>query len=574
MASLACWTCRLRRKRCDRTQPVCKSCASLSISCCYSQERPEWMDGGEKQLAKTQAIKAQVKQGATARRGGSEAAIRVFSLHTSQQAERSPTVAPELSPASSPGPPQRSGSSSATTTDESAVEETENFLTTLYLDTVFPLLFPQYEPTTLSGGRSWISALLKTNKAVFHSALGTSAYYFALMLAKDATHTLRTPCEQHLWDTLAKHMEMSIKTIKHDMDQYHLQGSCSDVFSKLHVLEGVVQYLIFATAMPQGANWKIHLSAALTLLNEILQSHGTNDGAYSLEKVIQMMDKPSIFDGMYLGFRVWNNDQAAFQFYTSFLLHADVVSSIQLGQPSQLRPHYQSLIAGREAFMAPDGSTQPLPGLEAFVGCHGWVLTTLSEISEMEAKKRSSKRKEEWFSDELIRKSHYLKTKLQISMEGIDANIGPECHTTQLDSMRSCKQDRTTQLQKDIIITEIWLHAAIIYLSVVSDGWQPSSLHIREHVNSILGILDIFSSELSIRSLMLPLCISGFLAMPEQESQFRRIFSALGLLQTPGPAKWALRLIEQVWELRHELDGDRWGLYDCFQIMGSEVLLI
>lgn len=532
------------------------------------------MDGGEKQLEKTQTIKAQVKQGVTARRGGSEAAIRVFSLHTSQQAERSSTVALEISPTSSSDPSQPSGDSLATAADGSTVEETENFLITLYLDTVFPLLFPQYEPSTLTGGRSWISAVLKTNKAVYQSALSTSAYYFSLILAKDATHTLRTPCEQYLWDTLAKHMEMSINAIQYDMDQYHLQGSCSDVFSKLHVLEGVVQYLIFTTAMPQGADWKIHLLAAVTLLNEILESHGTTNGAYSLEKIIQALDKPSIFDGIRLGFRVWNNDQAACQFYTSFLLYADVIASIQLGRPSQLRHYHQSLIASREAFMAPVGSTQPLPGLETFFGCHGWILTTLSEISEMETTKRSLQLKMECLSEKLVRKGYNLKTKLQISLEGIDTNVRPECHVTQLDSMRSCNQNKKPQLQKENLLTKIWLHAAIIYLSIVLDGWQPNNPYIRENVNSILDILDIFSSELSIRSLMLPLCISGFLAIPEQEHTFRRISSALGSLQALGPAKRALQLIEQVWELRDELDRDSWGLYDCFQLMGSEVLLV
>ncbi|KAK1240178.1 hypothetical protein MKX08_007620 [Trichoderma sp. CBMAI-0020] len=282
----------------------------------------------------------------SARPGGSEAAIRIFSLY--QQAEPSAHAA-----------------------HGSAAEGTENFLITLYLDTVFPLLFPQYKPKTLSGGRSWISALLKTNKAVYHSALSTSAYYFVLMLAKNATHTLRAPCEQHVWDTLNKHMEMSIIAIKHDMDQYHLQGSCSDVFSKLHVLEGVVQYLIFATAMPQGADWRIHLSAALTLLDEILQSHGTSNGTCSLENVIQAMDKPSIFVGIDLGFRVWNSDQAAFQFYVPFLLYADVMASIQLGRPLQLRCHHRTFIASPKATIASDGSSQPLQGLEAYIGCHG-----------------------------------------------------------------------------------------------------------------------------------------------------------------------------------------------------------
>lgn len=529
------------------------------------------MDGAEKQLAKTQAIKAQVKQGVTTRRGGSEAAIRVFSLHTNQQAELSPTAAPETSPASSSSPSQTSGFSSAHAANGSAAEETENFLITLYLDTVFPLLFPQYKPSTLSGGRSWISALLKTNKAVYHSALSTSAYYFTLVLARDATHTLRTPCEQYIWDTLDKHMEMSIRAIKHDTDQYHLQGSCSDVFSKLHVLEGVVQYLIFATAMPQGADWEIHLSAAITLFKKILQSHGTSNGTCSLEHVIQIMEKPSIFVAIDLGFHVWNNDQAAFQFYASFLLYADVVASIQLGRPSQLQHHHQSLMTSREACIAPHGSAQPLPGRETCIGCHGWVLTTLSEISEME---RSAQSQEKKVLAELMEKGHNLRRKLHVSMEELEANFRSNCHTMQVGAMRSCDQSNILQLQKDILITKVWLHSAMIYLSVVLDGWKPSRLDIRENVTSILSVLEVFSSELSIRSVMLPFCIAGFLATPEKECTFRHFFSALESLQALGAAKRALQLIEQIWGLRDGMDENSWGLYDCFQMMGSDVLLI
>ncbi|KAK1240179.1 LOW QUALITY PROTEIN: hypothetical protein MKX08_007621 [Trichoderma sp. CBMAI-0020] len=91
-------------------------------------------------------------------------------------------------------------------------------------------------------------------------------------------------------------------------------------------------------------------------------------------------------------------------------------------------------------------------------------------------------------------------------------------------------------------------------------GWQPHSLYIHEN--------------LSIRSVMFPFCIAGFLAKREQECTFRRFFSTSESFQSLGPAKRALRLIEQVWELQDDLDENSWGLYDCFQIKGSDVLFI
>jgi hypothetical protein len=41
-----CWTCRLRRKKCDETRPGCERCRKLNFPCDGYGERPAWMDGG------------------------------------------------------------------------------------------------------------------------------------------------------------------------------------------------------------------------------------------------------------------------------------------------------------------------------------------------------------------------------------------------------------------------------------------------------------------------------------------------------------------------------------------------
>lgn len=66
--SNGCWTCRIRRKRCDEVQPACRTCKSLHIDCVYSERRPDWMDGGEKRKERMAIIKMQVKENASHRR--------------------------------------------------------------------------------------------------------------------------------------------------------------------------------------------------------------------------------------------------------------------------------------------------------------------------------------------------------------------------------------------------------------------------------------------------------------------------------------------------------------------------
>jgi hypothetical protein len=63
-----CWICRLWRKKCDENRPSCSPCRTFGIDCNYDSARPEWIDGGAKQLEMSEFIKAQVKIGAHLRR--------------------------------------------------------------------------------------------------------------------------------------------------------------------------------------------------------------------------------------------------------------------------------------------------------------------------------------------------------------------------------------------------------------------------------------------------------------------------------------------------------------------------
>jgi len=60
---VGCWTCRLRRKKCDELRPECATCEGLRITCHGYGQRPEWLDGGEKEKAAAE-IRRQIKNSA------------------------------------------------------------------------------------------------------------------------------------------------------------------------------------------------------------------------------------------------------------------------------------------------------------------------------------------------------------------------------------------------------------------------------------------------------------------------------------------------------------------------------
>ncbi|KAK6860978.1 fungal-specific transcription factor domain-containing protein [Apiospora arundinis] len=57
-----CWTCKLRRKKCDESRPTCQTCESLLITCEGYGPRPTWMDRGPLEKETAEKVKMAVAQ--------------------------------------------------------------------------------------------------------------------------------------------------------------------------------------------------------------------------------------------------------------------------------------------------------------------------------------------------------------------------------------------------------------------------------------------------------------------------------------------------------------------------------
>ena len=105
-----CWTCRLRRKKCDEGRPQCSTCESLSITCYGFGPKPDWMDGGEKERAVAHGLKEIVKH--TARRKPTSQfskqhhpMVRIAPKSSNDLVENSPSSGPESSHGHTVTPP-------------------------------------------------------------------------------------------------------------------------------------------------------------------------------------------------------------------------------------------------------------------------------------------------------------------------------------------------------------------------------------------------------------------------------------------------------------------------------------
>lgn len=233
----------------------------------------------------------------------------------------------------------------------------------------------------LAGGRSWLLTMLKPNQAAFHAAISLSAYYFTRLLARDATNTLRAPCEQHVWDTWASHMDLSMQLVRQNLSDANAGRKQTDVFRQSRVLDSIVHLLIFEASLANSGDWNLHLTAALSQLHGIFRMHGLKHGKYHLHSVLLNKQRSSVFDVNYLGYHVWSADQTSFQFSTAILLYADIVASVCLRRAPQLRHCHYDLIAKSNTVTT---QGDQLVHMEHYFGCYGWAFMLIGDISALD----------------------------------------------------------------------------------------------------------------------------------------------------------------------------------------------
>jgi hypothetical protein len=270
-----CWTCRLRKKKCDEGRPQCSTCESLAITCHGYGPKPDWMDGGESERTIANDLKETVKH--TSR--------RKYTGSTSNLGDHIVPIAPKSQSRSVEGSSTTTGLSSRRDTsspsnsallhendvkivqdgvavslsiqhlfrgnsnhikDEPTFNHTKNesmfpssagnaVLLMNFLDNVFPLEFPLYRPEILEGGRGWLLALLLRTEPLYHTALAFSAYHRRTIL--DAK--MSQPRQIAAVVQQEKHLQICIQMLNQSA-----HNSCT-ISNKLGIATSVIQLVFF-----------------------------------------------------------------------------------------------------------------------------------------------------------------------------------------------------------------------------------------------------------------------------------------------------------------------------------------
>ncbi len=442
----------------------------------------------------------------------------------------------------------------------------------IYLDYVFPFLFPFYRPPLLETGRHWLLSLLCQNEVSFHTAASLSSYFFQVVL-QDGRQDVQDSCKALVWRQLMGQIDMAFTKIQQGIEDINRRGVQAALMESAHVLGEIIQLLFMEVTVRRNANWTIHLIPALVLFEDIFKYHGTLSSQPNLDLLLRQMHPPFVTTGMAHTKPLPNTaDQSALFFFMAILLFIDIVSSTALEQPPRLQRYHLHLLSSHPA-------AETSVSLEAFVGCQNWVFLAISDISTLNAWKKNAKRVGNLSVIDLVNRAQPICQALEKGLMGLDANT-TSGHSTvtaagRLDGYYTRLEGRTTDQASIKTATRAWAHAANIYLSVVLSGWQPGCTDVQINVAKVLTHLQgVVESPAQLRSLAWPLCVAGCLALPSQEQEVRCIVASMGELGVFGTMSEARDILEAVWSSRNTLDRDAWDIDACLRILGSPALLV
>ncbi|KAL3422756.1 hypothetical protein PVAG01_06912 [Phlyctema vagabunda] len=563
-----CWTCRLRRKKCDEVRPECLRCASVNVACCYGP-KPEWI--GNSALAKDELarIKAVVGASANRKRAAFRARARVSSEASTQYSPSSQSVPknqeqslllPSFSEISSGVRPHDRGYWNANETKSfwypKWVEDHEASLMMHYLDNVFFLQFRFHTPSLSAGGRGWLLSLLTRTKPLYHAALSLSALHQQSLLCLG-----QDQAQMDTFHELERHHNLTLQELQLFIRAQSENASEQGRFKgNIQILACMVELISFELFNGGISNWQVHLAAASTL---ILSLHGISQNDQNDPEVPHEPRRSLVrYASQDSTSRAMSSEHAALEFLTGAVIWFDILACVSTGARPYLSDYHTDFLTATP--WNRDIRENGVIELDTIMGCRNWVMVLIGRIAQL-GQQQSLRA----FSDQQVREQQ---TMIRDELSLKDAQIQSD-----IDSMRSrhdgpppaYSPEEYKRYTTDVV-THIFACAADVYL-----GNIVGSIGIDCQMEPIISALKMIPDPRMMRGLVWPLCVAGCMAKtPSEQAYFRSVTSvAVNDSRTFGNSKQALEILEKAWDmqLRTEPSVD---CTTCIREMGTCVLLV
>ncbi|RFU35074.1 hypothetical protein B7463_g1279, partial [Scytalidium lignicola] len=493
-----CWTCRLRKRKCDEKKPTCSECVFLGLNCHGYAERPTWMDRGPKQKAQLTIIKQKVAE-ATRQR-------RMSRIHDKYESSL------------------KRSSSNPTSGDSSINLATTATTIPLSQLTVSHETSVSYLPNDLfQTERNQIPFTSTNSIAVpdFDSAIDTSKFHAPL----NAATYLLPNCYAAEDDLMFQH-EVSLP--KYDFTLHQYANSADDNRSieekpldscitgnKPTLAINDIEDAIFCNKI----DWLVHLQAGTSIVDAWMDQ---NSGCFSCQPAGEQEDPESV-------------KECPKVFLIGLIIRFDILSSLTRDSAPALSDKYRYVLK-------PVGHGIRL---ETILGCCDWVFSILLDVYALRDWKKTAKAAGLLSLWELTSKASTIKSNLE---RNIALNFQRMSKLKQ--DLKNSKDENAQHQDSEYSIstmTHIFACSVSVLLEVIVSGAHPQLPEIKKEVGRALESYAYIDDLKLLHALCWPLFVVGCVAEPENYDIFRTLLSSPNITRIETFCE-LLQLLEKCWE--------------------------
>ncbi|CAG7562569.1 unnamed protein product [Fusarium equiseti] len=321
--------------------------------------------------------------------------------------------------------------------DSNTFKEFDMDFTMLYLDHVFPFLFPFYAPPIIQGGRAWVLDVLRSNQTLFQAVMSLSTFFLTLVFSSEDMSSYEV-CRQNSWNRLEVYTNSAVKNLRREVLAMNQQHSKANVLQRVRTMESITQLMVLEKAMARTSELNMHLAAAISVFEDVLELSSL-DGRTDLGRIMTHLERPVSAPSTTQG-PVWNTEQAALRFFFAILLQADIISCTALQTVPRLQKYYPNLICHEYG----DVTAQSLLRVEEYVGCESWALVNIAEIATLDFWKRGEQENGTFEADQLTSRGDQIDKALQDSLRGLEDRCRKRERTSSRPAEVSIQRHKST----------------------------------------------------------------------------------------------------------------------------------
>ncbi|KAF5876912.1 putative regulatory protein [Botrytis fragariae] len=536
-SSTGCWTCRLRKKKCQEERPKCSTCDSLRITCHGYSEKPTWMDGGSSEKAESERIKRVIKENKKRKR-------EIVSLAVAKNGPGSTPITDSSMTDTESSDASRKPScvSCSLNLVINDYHGREANLLMHYLDIVFPRQFRFYRPLASEGGRGWLLSILLRTRPLYHAALSLSAYH------QSATYTgIGSKASDNILEDLQKHHCLALVGLRQHIDRLSLEIGLGRTKTKVEILACMICLISFEALKGDSDDWQTHLQAARTIFMGLKDNFLLPLTISNAARVIEGSPNPDS-DALSL------DEELALEFFSTALIWFDGISSVTTGANSEYSNIYPSILR------MDNGRIQ----LCKLMGSQNWVMIAIMDIALLAEWKITREGLGDLSQSQLARRAACIEDRLE---NGIQENRVRQTG----DNYDQCG----IRAQESQHVTHIFACAAKVYLYVTQSGAYPRIPEIRDSVSAALKAFRDLPDGRWICHLVWPFCIVSCMADEEHQNKFREI-AALVNKERDIFCNFqnAFSIMEECWRLRESQPCSPWSWVTAMSSLGVKTLLV